>query len=320
MPATLGPVDADRNKAKDFARVFCSTLPHLRDEKNHRWGECSLYLETSEPVQPLAELTTGYRFLLVGGFGTDCLRGTRVFSTAIEHLSTAHKITVEYFPVAPFGSSEDNGGAIARQIERGWAVDSKRKYVLVGYDKGTADLLSALRALSMPATKVAALVSVAGTVGGSWVTESYRTLMKPGEPWMDPGCPGNQADGLFDLSRDVRQKFLRENPFPVAGYSIVASSDPDTTSKVLRDSWNQLTAYAVEQDGLLVAWESMLPGARYLGTARADHWAIALPFDSAPTGFKKIDKNKFPRDALLESIVRFVSADLDATAQKTGTP
>jgi hypothetical protein len=80
-------------------------------------------------------------------------------------------------------------------------------------------------------------------------------------------------------------------------------------SKPLRGSWKRLRTYAVEQDGLLVDWESVLPGAKYLGTARADHWAIALPFEESAERIDAVDRNHFPRDALLESIVRFVTAD-----------
>ena len=78
----------------------------------------------------------------------------------------------------------------------------------------------------------------------------------------------------------------------------------------LRPSWRRLSIHAKEQDGQIVAWEGVLPGAKYLGAARADHWAIALPFDEAPDPPKAIDRNHFPRDALLEAIVRYVSADV----------
>src|SRR5206468_9277497 len=107
-----------------------------------------------------------------------------------------------------------------------------------------------------------------------------------------------------------RQQFLRQNPTPVAAYSIVGATSLDETSAALRPSWKRLSAYAREQDGEVVAWEAVLPGARYLGIARADHWAIALPFEESAQPPKAIDRNHFPRDALLEAIVRYVSSDL----------
>ena len=313
MPSALTPVDADHNKAKDFARVFCSTLPHLKDKDGHAWGDCAKYLDVSDSPRAQAAIATPYRFLFVSGFGAECLKDVRAFSTSIAHLKEAHHVDVEYFAVAPFGSSEENGQSIARHVEEGWAGDKTRRYVLIGYSKGAADLLEALRVLNAPQTKVAALVTVAGTIGGSWLPDDVRTLMQGSQPWMAPGCPANVQDGIHSLTRELRQRFLRENPVPVAGYSIVAASTLDETSSALRAAWKRLSLYAKEQDGQMVAWEAVLPGAKYLGAARADHWAIALPFEESPQPPKAVDRNHFPRDALLEAIVRFVAADLGSS-------
>jgi hypothetical protein len=310
MPSALTPIDADHDKAKDFARVFCSTLPHLKDKDGHAWGDCAKYLEMSEPARTQTAFTTPFRFLFVSGFGAECFKDVRAFSPSIAHLKTAHQIDVEYFAVAPFGSSEENGHSIAKHIDEGWAADKTRRYVLIGYSKGAADLLEALRLLTEPRTKVAALVTVAGAVGGSWLPDEIRGLMEGSHPWIAPGCPGNVRDGLHSLTRELRLRFLRENPLSVPGYSIVAASAHDETSTILRGMWKQLSIYAKEQDSQLVAWEAVLPGGKYLGAARADHWAIAMPFEESPNPPKSVDRNHFPRDALLEAIVRFVTADL----------
>jgi hypothetical protein len=310
MPSALVPIDAEHNRVKDFGRVFCSTLTHFKTDAGRSWGRCEQYLEGAEaPAEQSDTVSSPYRFLLVGGFGGDCFRDVRAFSTSIAHLREAHGVEVEYFAVPPFGPSSENGRSIARHIDEELVADPAHRYVLVGYSKGAADLLEALRVLDAPKTKVAALVTIAGTVGGTWVPEDFGTLMQPTEPWIAPGCPGNVRDGIQSLSRDVRQRFLRENPVAVTAYSITASSTLDTTSKGLKASWGRLSAYAVEEDGLMVGWEAILPNARYLGAARADHWAIALPFEQSATSFKDIDRNHFPRDALLEAIVRYVSAD-----------
>lgn len=310
MPSALTPVDADHNKAKDFARVFCSTLPHLKDKDGHAWGDCAKYLDVTEAPRAQTAIATPYRFLFVSAFGAECFKDVRAFSTSIAHLKEAHQIDVEYFAVAPFGSSEENGRSIAKHIDEGWAADKTRRYVLIGYSKGAADLLEALRLIAAPPTKVAALVTVAGTVGGSWLPDDVRALMQSSQPWIAPGCPGNVQDGIHSLTRELRLRFLRENPLPIPGYSIVAASALDETSSILRAAWRRLSIYAKEQDSQVVAWEAVLPGGKYLGAARADHWAIALPFEESPQPPKAVDRNHFPRDALLEAIVRFVTADL----------
>jgi hypothetical protein len=298
MPTALTPVDADRNKAKEFARVFCASLGHFKDKDGHAWGECEKYLEMTDAAQAQAQIATPYRF---------------PFSTSIAHLKDAHRLDIDYFAVAPYGSSEENGKSIARHIDDALARDKTHRYVVIGYDKGAADLQEALRALEAPKTKVAGLVSVAGIVGGLWLPDLTRALMEPTRPWIAASCPGNMQDGVHSIVREVRQAFLRENPPPVPSYSIVAASAYEETSSALRPAWKRLSLYAKEQDGQIVAWEQVLPGAKYLGTAHADHWSIALPFDEAPQKTKAIDRNHFPRDALLEAIVRFVSADLQAT-------
>src|SRR5437868_4941640 len=147
MPAALGPVDADHNRAKEFARVFCSTLQHVRDKDGKPWGDCARFLDTVDSPQPQTTIPNHYRFLFVPGFGGDCLKDVRAFSTSIGHLKEAHQTAVEYFAVAPFGSSEENGKSIARQVDAGWSGDQARRYVLVGYGKGATDLLEALRVL-----------------------------------------------------------------------------------------------------------------------------------------------------------------------------
>ena len=135
MPSALVPVDREHNKSRDFARVFCSTLPHLKDAGGRSWGDCARYLQVAEPPAPQPPLTTPYRFLFVSGLGGDCFNGVRAFSTSIAHLHEAHHVEVEYFAVPPFGSSSENGGSIAHQIDEGWAADATRRYVLIGYSK-----------------------------------------------------------------------------------------------------------------------------------------------------------------------------------------
>jgi hypothetical protein len=310
MPSALGPIEAERNRAKDFGRVFCSTLPHLKDGDGRSWGDCAKYMEFADAPQPQAEIPARYQFLLVPGFGGECLRNVRAFSTSIAHLKDAHHVDIEYFAVAPFASSEENGKSIARRIDGAWSADSSRRFIVIGYGKGTADILDALRVIDDVKTKVAAVVSVAGIVGGTWVPEDVQALMQPQRPWITEGCPGNVQDGAGSLMREVRQSFLRQNPMPVPSYSIVGATSLDETSSVLKPSWKRLSVHAREQDGLMIAWEAVLPGARYLGSARADHWAIALPFEESEHTPKGIDRNHFPRDALLEAIVRYVTADI----------
>lgn len=96
-------------------------------------------------------------------------------------------------------------------------------------------------------------------------------------------------------------------------YLLIAKSDAATTSKALLETWKILSSYGAAQDGQLLRDDAMVPEAKYLGAAIADHFAVALPFDKSSDSFIRngMDKSAFPRAALLEALVRFVAADLE---------
>ena len=97
----------------------------------------------------------------------------------------------------------------------------------------------------------------------------------------------------------------------VPTYSLVAVSDKTNTSKALLEAQTLLSVFDPANDGQLSKWDAIVPVARYLGAARADHLAVALPFDKmAGSEVQKFtDHARYPRVALLESLVRFVVSD-----------
>lgn len=81
---------------------------------------------------------------------------------------------------------------------------------------------------------------------------------------------------------------------------------------MLLQIWQLLSAFGDKQDSQLTRGDAIIPGSKYLGSALADHFAIALPFETSSETIKTgADKNHFPRTALLEATVRFVIQDLD---------
>jgi len=73
-----------------------------------------------------------------------------------------------------------------------------------------------------------------------------------------------------------------------------------------------LQTFGSVEDGQLLKQDAILPDAKFLGAALADHFAIALPFETSSPKYLQsgMDKNHYPRAALLESLIRFVEADL----------
>jgi hypothetical protein len=102
---------------------------------------------------------------------------------------------------------------------------------------------------------------------------------------------------MRSLRRDVRQAFLAKNPKPVVPtYSIVAQSDRTNTSKALMQAWQLLSVFDPKQDSQLTLSDAIVPGSKFLGAAKADHLAIALPFEKSKemSILNVIDHGHFP--------------------------
>jgi hypothetical protein len=161
---------------------------------------------------------------------------------------------------------------------------------------------------------VAAFISVAGASGGSPIADVIPIQAEKYMGFMPiKSCKGDLATGFRSLNRETRQAFLASFPNPIVpSYSIVAKSDASSTSKALLESWRILSTFGAIEDGQLLKDDAIAPGAKYLGAAIADHVAIALPFDKSTDSAVRggMDKAAYPRAALLESLIRFVTADL----------
>jgi hypothetical protein len=82
---------------------------------------------------------------------------------------------------------------------------------------------------------------------------------------------------------------------------------------MMMQTWEMLTGFLSGQDRQLLGNDVIAPGAAFPGTARGDHFAIALPFESKTDAIMKmmVDHGHYPRSSLIESSVRYVSEDLD---------
>ena len=303
---------ATNNFASAFGDVFCSVLKQNNPDGGS-WGGCSQYIDAAgKEDTKLAPLATKYRVLIVPGFMSSCFSDSPAFQEGQKALKEKYGMDVDLLQV-PNDSSEINAKMIGQYIREHTSSDA-RKYILVGYSKGTPDIQVALAQESGIAEHVAAFVSVAGASGGSQVAD---LLPQVAEKYMTTtplkSCKGDMSTGFKSLQRANRQAFLAAHPDPVVPtYSIVAKSDVNNTSKALMQTWRVLSTYGVGEDGQLLRDDAIVPGAKFLGAALADHFAIALPFDKSPdsTIRSNMDKTVYPRAALLESLVRYVTADL----------
>jgi hypothetical protein len=172
--------------------------------------------------------------------------------------------------------------------------------------------------------RIAAVVTIAGAVLGSRLTEGVPNgVLDPLRDLKLGPCTVSDAGGVDSLRRSVRAAALTKLPPHLHAYSIAAASRQETTSIVLANGWRQLSAFSTDQDSQVIREDAAVPGGIYLGTAFADHWAVALPFErvsefhpNTPPSLVKlfhdiVNWNHYPRAALFEAAARFVVADLN---------
>jgi hypothetical protein len=70
-------------------------------------------------------------------------------------------------------------------------------------------------------------------------------------------------------------------------------------------------------DSQVLFYDQVTPGSTLFAYVNADHWAVAVPIARThpTTGSMFVDQNDFPREALLEAIMRFVEEELAAAAR-----
>jgi hypothetical protein len=291
--------------------LFCSVLKKENPDTGE-WGPCSDYVEGGgREDMDLTPLSAKYRVLVVPGFMSSCFSEAPAFDEGQEHLRKKG-LTVELLPVSNDGS-EANALQIAEYLTSKMSGDD-RKFIVIGYSKGTPDVQVALANHPAARAAVAAFISVAGASGGSPIADS---IPAQAERWirqfkMDK-CKGDINEGFRSLRRDVRRAFLASFPHPfVPTYSLVALSNQKNTSKALAQSWELLRVFEAALDGQVTKSDAIIPEAKYLGAAIADHFAVALPFDKSSDQMIRSNMgSRFPRAALFEAMIRLVQQDLN---------
>ena len=296
-----------------FSNLFCSVLSE-KNPDGGEWGDCSQYLETP-PVQQveLPPIPNKYRVLIVGGLLNTCIPKAPAYKEGQEYLRRQYGLDIEFLSV-PNDSCEDNTPEISDFLKKKMKGDA-RKFIVIGYSKGAPDVQVALARKPDAAKAVAAFISVAGAVGGSPVANLIPGMAKK---WIDKynlkSCKGDLTAGFKSLSQSTRRAFLSKYPDPaVPTYSLPAISNKANTSQLLAQTWQIMSAYSDKVDGQLTVEDATVPRSKTLGAALADHFAVAVPFETSDEPLKAgADKNHYPRSALLEAMVRFVIQDLES--------
>ncbi len=302
-----------------FSDFFCSVLKQNNPDTGD-WGACSQWIEApGKETLSLPKLAGAdkYRVVIVPGFFSSCFPEAPAYVEAYEYMKKNFGYQVDVFGV-PNDSSEDNAAKIAAYLKAESAKDN-RQFIILGYSKGAPDLQVMLANFPDLRPRIAAFLSVAGASGGSRMADAAPAMAEKymNQFQISKACQGDVAMGFRSLQRRVRMDFLARNPNPyVPTYSLPAIAGKSNMSKALANAASIIAAFDRDNDGQLTRGDAIVPGSKLLGAARSDHFALALPFEKAKGSQfgAMMDKNHYPRAALLEAMVRLVVQDLEPKA------
>jgi pimeloyl-ACP methyl ester carboxylesterase len=296
---------SERATTERYTEMFCRVL---EKEFAADWRTCNEYvlMKGLPAPQPWEDIPPGWTLLRIGGFGAQCVATTaEAFEDAGKHLNRVHGLADYHIPVGALDTSEHN----ARLIRDFIMKLGGGRFIVVAHSKGAADMMTALTLYPGDLENVKAFITVAGAIGGSHLVDDLDKLNRRLTDVLDlKDCTLPPSPNAVDsMQRTNRQKFLADHEvIKTPSFSISAVSTRDSTSKILQVLWDKVAPHALEQDSHIIEREAIVPGGGFLGRALGDHWAVAFPFDPNPKVKKSkwIDKNKFPREALIEAAVR----------------
>ncbi|WP_250491467.1 hypothetical protein [Caballeronia sp. INML2] len=327
-PLALAPASQAgvQDKRSRFRETFCAVLEaHGKALADYRPCEDALTRVGTEPSGTGAPVDLGEskRHLIaavVPGIGYDCFKPWLNSQNDVAKHVRQFGYDAFMLDVDGLSSSQNNARQIRDAIMAMQPSTEPGQLVLVGYSKGAADILEAVVEYPEIRSRVAAVVSAAGAVGGSALAndaEQYQADMLRYFPGAT--CTSGDGGAVQSLRPAARQAWMAQHPLPqeLRYFSLVTFPQPERISSILKSSYDKLSRIDARNDSQVIFYDQIVPGSALLAFVNADHWALAVPIARTHSTIAAlfVTQNAYPREALTEAILRFIEEDI-ATSGK----
>ena len=322
-PLVLAPaIQSDKqDKRGRFREIFCAVLEARKDSvPDYRPCDEALTTVGKEPpgtgkIVNLGQSQHRLVTLFVAGVGWSCFSDwLEPRNTVTTHVSQfGYDIANLY--VDGLSSSTNNARQIRDTIMAMPQEGTQPDLVLIGYSKGAPDILEAVVNYPEIRDRVAAVVSAAGSVGGSpLANDATQSQLNMLQHFPGAKCTPGDEGAMDSMRPATRKAWLAENPLPegIPYYSLITFPEPERISSLLRGSYRKLGRVDARNDSQLIFYDQFIPGSTLVGYLNADHWAMAVPVARTHSivGEVLVDQNHYPREALYEALLRFIEEDL----------
>ena len=319
--STIGSPSVTDGRVR-FRQIFCALLEEVPEASPEK-PDCESFFwrfgdEKTDDCSggELPDHDIGLKIFIVPGAFMECLPELGApFQKGIERLRGLG-YSIDTIAIEGRSGSEHNAFMIAEELRQKINHETDR-LLLIGYSKGTTDILHFVVNYPDLASQVAAVISVAGAVNGSPLAEMFED---PFEKFFADSlrsrCPPGDKKVVVSMERRVQMAWLANHTLPpqIAYFSLAAFTERESVARILCNTYDLLAGIDPRNDGLLIFYDQIIPGSTLMGFANTDHWDIAMPvrqrfkFLGSPSVLPEFIN--FPKDILLEALVLFAIEQL----------